>query len=137
GVVALRIGPQFWVVALGSESKRRAAAPAPDELGGQQLLVLWAGSALAQILAEGRHARVQLAHDHVRAVAPQHRGLRHRPQVAGLILVAQDELAGFERRLVRVGARDAAALDGGLADAILETKRLALVGQRVDILAPE
>ena len=78
GVVALRVGAQLGVVALGGQRQRRAAAPAPDELGGQQLLLGRAGGALAQVLPEGRHPRVQLAEDHVGAVAAQHLGLRHR-----------------------------------------------------------
>ena len=67
---------------------------------------------------------MQLAEDHVGAVAAQHLGLRHRGHVAGLVLVAQDELAGLERRLVRVGAEDAGALDGRVADAVLEAEHV-------------
>ena len=122
---------------VGASESGAPRAPAADELGRQQFLVGGAGGALAHVLAEGGHARVQLAHDHKGAVATQHLGLRDGQRVAGLVLVAEHELADLERRLVRVGTDDAAALDRRLADAILEAERLALVGQRVDILAPE
>ena len=121
----------------GASASGAPLRPAPDELGGQQLLVGRAGGPLAQVLPEGRHPRVQLAEDHVGAVAAQHLGLRHRRQVAGLVHVAQDELAGLERRLVRVVAGNAAAFNRRLAHAILEAEWLALVRQRVDVLSPD
>ena len=116
---------------LRGQRQRRAARPAPDELGGQQLLLGAARGALAQVLAArrpracaacGRRRRCRCGR------AP--RAVASGATVAGLVRVAQDELAGLERRLVRVAARDAAALDRRLADPVLEAERFALVRQR-------
>ena len=107
GVVAFWVGPKFGIVLLWSQCQRRPAAPAPNDLGGQPLLLGAVLGVLAQILAEGGYARVQLAEDRVGAVAAQHLGLRDWGDVVELILVPQDELTGLERRFVRIGAGNA------------------------------
>jgi hypothetical protein len=80
---------------------------------------------------------VQLAEDHVGAVAAQHVGLRQPGQFVRLVPVAQDELACFEGRLPTVRAGQAAAFDGGMADAVLEAEGGAFARQRVDVLPPD
>src|SRR6185312_2402521 len=63
------------------------------------------GSSLSGARASGAPL-VQRAEGHVGAVATQHLRLRHRRHVAGLVLVAKDELADLQRRFVRVAAED-------------------------------
>ena len=97
-VVALRVGAELGIVALGGERQRRAALPAADHLGAEQRLLLAARRLRAQVLPVGRDPRVQLAEDDVGAVAAEHLRGRHRRQLAGLVRVAEDDLAGLERR---------------------------------------
>ena len=101
-VVAARVGAELGIVPLRGERERRAALPAPDHLGAEQRLVLAARGLRAQVLPVRRHLRVQLAEDDVGAVAAEHVRRRHRRQLAGLVGVAEDDLAGLERPLLRV-----------------------------------
>ena len=98
-VVALRVGAERRVVALGSERQRRAALPASDHLGAEQRLLFAARGPGAQVLPVGGDPRVQLAEDDVGAVATEHIGRRHRRQAPRLVGVAEDELAGLDRPL--------------------------------------
>ena len=135
----LRFGsaPSSRIVLVRGQCQRRTTGPAPDDLGGQPLLLGAVLGVLAQVLAEGGYARVQLAEDCIGAVAAQHLGLRYGGDVVGLVLVAQDELAGLERHFVRVGAGNAATLDGRMGDAIRETERVAQVSRDVHVLLPD
>ena len=137
GVVPRRIDPELGVVALRGEHQRRAARPAPHQLGREQLLFLVASGLSTEVLAVFRDPGLELAEDDVAAVATEHLGLGHRWQPAALVRVAQDELARFERFLARIGARVAAALDGRVADAVLESERGSLGRQHVGVLAPD
>ena len=137
GVVARGVGAQLGVVLVRGQGQRRAAGPAPDELGREQLLLGRVGGVLVQVAAEGGDALVQLAEGHVGAVAAEHVRLRDRGQVAVLVLVAEDELTGPQRCLVRVAAEDAGALYGRLADAVLEPELLAPVRGHVHVQRPD
>ena len=137
GVVAVRVGAQLGVVLVRSQRQRRPARPAPDDLGAQPLLLGGVLGVLMQVLAEGGRARVQLAEDRVGAVAAQHLRLRDGGHGVGLVLVAQDELARLERLFVRVGAGNAAARDGRMADAVGEAERVAQVRRHVHVLLPD
>jgi hypothetical protein len=137
GVVPRRIGPELLVVAVRSERQRRAARPAADEPGREQLLLGSTLGAGTDVLAERRHPGMELAEDDVAAVAAEHLRLGRGGQVAVLVRVAQDEFAGLERVLVRVGGGDAAALDIGVADAVLEAERGPFVREYLGGLLPE
>ena len=137
GVVALRVGAELRVVALRRERQWSAALPAPDHLRAEQRLLLAARGLRAEVLPVGRHLRVQLAEHDVGAVAAEHLGRRHRRQLAGLVRVAEDDLAGLERPLLRVRWRPAAALDRRLADPVLEAEGRAPGRELVAVLAPD
>ena len=68
---------------------------------------------------------------------PEHLGCRHRRQLARLVGVAENDLAGLEWALLRVGRRNAAPFDCGLADAVLETERGASGRELVTVLTPD
>ena len=53
------------------------------------------------------------------------------------VLVPQDELAGLERHLMWIGARNATTLDGRVGDAIRETEHVAQVSRGVYMLLPD
>ena len=55
----------------------------------------------------------------------------------GFVLVPQDELAGLERRFVRIGAGNAGTLDGRMAEAIRESEHVAQVSCGMYILLPD
>ena len=132
-----RVGAELGIVALGGERQRRAALPASDHLRAEQRLLLAARRLRAQVLPVGRDPRVQLAEDDVGAVAAEHLRGRHRRQLARLVRVAEDDLAGLERPLLRVRRRDAAAFDRRLADAVLEAEGGAPGRELVAVLAPD
>jgi hypothetical protein len=121
-VVALRVGTDLGVVVLGSEHQRRPALPAADHLRPQQRLLVAARRLGAQVLTIGGDPRVQFPEDDVRPVAAEHLGHRHRRQLSRLVGVAEDDLSGLDRPLLRVRGRDAAPLDRRLSDPILETE---------------
>ena len=137
GVVAVRVGAQLRVVLVRREGKRRPARPAPDDLGAQPLLLAGVLGVLMQVLAPGGRARVQLAEDDVGAVAAEHLRLRDGGHGVGLVLVPQHELARLERLFVRVGAGDAAARHGRMADAVGEPERVAQVRRHVHVQLPD
>ena len=137
GVVAFWVGTKLRIVLVRGQCQRRATGPAPDDLGGQPLLLGAVFGTLMQVLAEGCYARVQLAEDCVGAVEPQHIGLRYWGDVVGLVLVPQDELASLERHFVRIGAGNAGTLDGRMADAIRETEHVAQVSCGLYVLLPD
>ena len=80
---------------------------------------------------------MQLAEHDVGAVSAEHLRGRHRRQLACLIRVAEDDLARFERPLLRVRRRPAAAFDRGLADPVLEAERGTTGRQLVAVLLPD
>ena len=97
-VIAHGISTQLGVVALRGQHQRGAAAPAAHELRGEQLLSFGCVGVLAQVVAERADVLLKPPVGHVAAVARQHLGLRQisgRPVFVG---IAQDELAGFQRR---------------------------------------
>mgnify|MGYP001507267784 CR=1 FL=1 len=121
-VVACRVGAQFRIVALGRQNQGRAAAPAADHLGREQVLSLLALGMFAQEVVEGADAAVVLAQDDIGSVAPQFRRLRHAERLARLAVLAQDELARGDGRAVARQRVHAAARDVGLGDSITEAE---------------
>src|SRR3712207_1855502 len=61
----------------------------------------------------------------------------HGRQLARLVGVPEDDLAGFERLLLRIGGRRAAPLHRRLADAVLEAEGRAPRRELVAVLAPD
>jgi hypothetical protein len=100
-VVAPGIRTELGVVAVRRDGERSTALPAPDRLCAEKVLVLTARRPITQVAAVGRHLRVQLAEDDVRAVATQDLRHRHGRQLPGLVGIAQDDLAGLEGWLSR------------------------------------
>ena len=93
------------VGAVGAQGERAAVAPAPDELGRDELLVeLQPPGLLGELGAEAGDVLVQLAPHHVARVAIEGRGRRRR-RAAVLVLVAQDELARLDRAPPRAAQR--------------------------------
>ena len=90
----------------GQQRERRAAAPSPHHLRPRAAPPRRDCCACSLGTPERRHALVQLAKHDVGAVAAEHVGLWHRRTSAGLVGVAEDELARLERWLVWIGAGD-------------------------------
>jgi hypothetical protein len=136
-VVPRRIGTQLGIVVVRRQRQRRAAVPSSDHLRAQQRLLLATDRSFAEIASIGRDASVQLPEHDVGAVAAEQ--LRGRPgwQAAGLVGVAEDELACLDRSLCGVRAGDTAALHRRLADPVLEAEGGAPGGQLVAVLAPD
>ena len=113
----------------GVSASGRPTAPAPDDLGGQPLLLGAVFACSRRVLAEGSYARVQLAEDCVCAIAVQHLGLRYMGGCCGSRPRTQDELAGLERHFVGLvpGSQYPRRLDGRCR----RRNRTCCVGQRL------
>ena len=96
-VVAEGVGAQRRVVLCRRERERRAAAPAPHQLGRQQLALRLCLGMRLQEPVERADPRLVLAQPGVRAVAPQRVRSGHRQWHARLAGIAEDELPGFDR----------------------------------------
>ena len=136
-VVASRVAPELGVVAGRARGRGARRSASADHLRAEEVLLRAGRRPVAQVAPVGRHLRVQLAEHDVGAVATQHVRGRHRRQLAGLVGVAEDDLAGLERPLARVRGRSSAPLDGGLADAVLEPERRPPGGELVAVLPPD
>src|SRR5947209_20629094 len=80
---------------------------------------------------------MQLAKSHIASIASQNLRLRYPRRIANLIGISEHEFARFQRALVRIRPGNAAAFDGGMADAILEAEWFLLIRGNVTILPPE
>src|SRR6478735_12059241 len=136
-VVAAGVPAELGVVLVGGEDERRAALPSPDHLGAEQSLLLTRPRLVAEVLAVGGDAGVQLPEDDVRAVPAEDLRGRHRGEAAGLVGVAEDELARLDGWLPAVRGRRPDSFHGGLPDSVLEAERRASGGQLVAVLAPD
>src|SRR5262249_11936390 len=135
-VVAQRICAQLRVIVKRTERQRCAASPTTHHLSCHQLLIFGTFRVLLQVAAELGHTLMQLAKDNVRAVAAQDSG-HGLLDTAHLVRVTEHEIAGFERLLLGVTPGDAASLNGRMADAVPEPKRLCLGRQCVAVLTPD
>ena len=133
-VVPPRVRAELRVVLRRRERQRRAAAPAPHQLRREQLPLLLRPGVLAQEAIERPDARLVLTQPGERAVPSQHVGLRHRQRHAGLAGIAEDELAGLDRRSLAGQRIDAAALDRGLADRVLVAERVEVTRLGAEVL---
>ena len=140
-VATLRVRGDREIVLIRRQIDRATTAPTAHHLGRHQILMVFVIGTVErlrgrrQITTKRRHVLVELAEDHVGSVHPQLERLgRLRPRRAGLILVAQQELARFQwtppavrllHAIARIPGR-VRALDRRLRDWIGKTKMLAL-----------
>src|SRR3984957_19828162 len=89
---------------------------------------------LAQEAVECPDAGLVLAQPGERAVASEHVGPWHRQRHAVLSGVAEDELAGLDRRSLAGQGIDAAALNGGLSDRIPIAERIEVARLGAEVL---
>ena len=120
-VVSLRVGAKLGIVFFGREYERRAAAPAPHQLGGDQLLLFRGLAMLAKEVAKLPHMLLEPPIGHVAAVARENFGLRAIGNDAIFVRVAKDELA----RLQRVAGAGRGLLARPLDDRLRETVPIA------------
>ena len=96
-IVALRVRAERRVVPLRSQHERRAAAPAPHQLGGNQLLRLRSGPIRLEEVAERADMLFQATIGHEAAVAREDLRLRLSDRWTGFIRVAENELSWLQR----------------------------------------
>ena len=140
-VATLRVRRDRGIVLVGRQIERAPTAPATHHLGRHQFLVVMVVGTVErlrgrrQISTKRRHVLIEFAEDHVRSVQPQFERLRRlRSGGAGLIFIAQQELARFQRtpRAIRFQhavariRRRVRALDWRLRDRIGKAEMLAL-----------
>src|SRR5262245_39726428 len=101
-VVPLRIGAQCRIVFVGREHKWRAAAPPAHEFGRDEFLFLGGFALLVEEVAKSPHMFFEAAIRHIAAVVRKNRWLRQMGGRTLFVRIAEDELAGFQRR---TGAR--------------------------------
>src|SRR5918995_3165192 len=136
-VVPAPVCPELGIVLLRGEHERSAALPAADHLGAKQGLLLPAGGLGTEILPIGSHLRMQLPEHDVGAVSTENLRGWHRRRLTRLVRVAEDDLTGLERLLLRVRGGHVASFDGRLADPVLEAEGGAPGGELVAILIPD
>ncbi len=73
-VISLRVGAELGIVFFGREHERRAAAPAPHQLGGDQFLLLRSVAVLAEKLAKLPHMLLEPPIGHEGAVPRENFG---------------------------------------------------------------
>ena len=133
-------------VPIGSERQRRSASPSADELRRDALLLrLGVGveRALRRVLQERperSHVLRELSEHDVGAIQTELGDLRRDRLSDAFLLVAQYELAGFDRPPVAIrqwrshaGPVHQTSLDAGLPDPVPEPEVLLLVGKRVGL----
>src|SRR4051812_19981282 len=80
---------------------------------------------------------MKLPEHHVAPIAPEDVRLRGRLRLTHFVRIAEHKLTGFQRRFMRIAARNAAAFHRGMTDPITETKRLSLAWPNMAILPPK
>ena len=123
-VVPLRVRAERGVVLIRCQRQRRAAAPAADQLRGEQFALFLGPAVLAEESIECADARLIFAKANIGPVAAEDVRLRHRQGDPGLTWISKDELAGLDRPSIGRRKLDAAALDRWLVDAVLVTQRI-------------
>ena len=118
----------------GAKRQRRAAAPAADQLRGEQFAFFLGASIRLEESIERADARLIFAEAHIGAVAAEDVRLRHRQGNAGLARISKDELAGLDRPSLAGKRLDAAALDRRLVDAVLVAQRIEVARLRAEVL---
>src|SRR5256885_7671524 len=133
-IVTLRVRTECRVVAVRRQHQRSTAAPAADQLRGEQFPFCISASMRLEESIECTDARLIFAKAHKGAVATEYVRLRHRQRKACLTRVSKDELPSLDRLSLSWQRVDATALDRGLVDTVFVTQRIAVAGLRAEIL---
>ena len=133
-VVPLRVRAECRIVDVRRQRQRGAAAPAADQLRGEQFPFFLGASIRLEESIERADARLILAKAHIGAVATEYVRLRHRQRNPGLTRISKDELAGLDRPSLPRQRVDAAALDRRLVDAVFVTQRIEVARLRAEVL---
>jgi len=80
---------------------------------------------------------MQLAKRDKASIASQDLRLRYGRRIADFIWLPEHEFTRFERTLLRISPRNAAAFDRGMTHAILKAKLFLFIGGSVTILSPD
>ena len=96
-VVPLRVRAERGIVGVRRQRQRGAAAPAADQLRGEQFPFFLGASIRLEESIERADARLIFAEAHIGAVAAEDVRLRHRQRDPGLTRISEDELAGLDR----------------------------------------
>ena len=118
----------------GAKRQRRAAAPAADQLRGDQFPFFLGASIRPEESIERADARLIFAEAHIGPVAAEDVRLRHRQGDPGLTRISKDELAGLDRPSLARQRLDAAALDRRLVDAVFVAQRIEVARLRAEVL---
>src|SRR4051812_4304539 len=121
----MRVGAQLRIVVHRTKCQRCTTAPSSHHFRREQFLVVRVCRVRLQVSPEFRDALMKLAENNVRAVATQKLGL-HFLDGTRLIGITNDELAGFERLLLRIRSRNSTSFNCRMAYAIAESKRFFL-----------
>src|SRR5262249_91510 len=84
------------IVLVGGQCKRCAAAPAPHELRGEELLLVRSSAVLAQKLAKSADVLLEPPIGHEAAIAGEDLRLRERRTGSGFVRVGEGEFARLE-----------------------------------------
>ena len=129
-VVALHVGAEGRIVSFGRQHERRAAAPAPHQLGRDQFLLLRSVAVLPEKLAKLPHMLLEPPVGHVAAVLRQNFGPRAVGYDAVFVGIAKNELSWLQR-LAGSGRRFVAvSLDGRLRQPVAVAEMLVRVSER-------
>src|SRR5262249_15905094 len=125
-VVANQVGSELRLVTVRRKRQGGAAAPAAHHLRGDQPLFLRRRPLAAQVTPKTGNIPVELSKRHkgpVRTQVHGNRGVRGLPELVG---IAENELAGLDRR-VTAGMCWAASLDMRIVQSVLEAEWVAPV----------
>src|SRR5262245_36507931 len=133
-VVSLRVGAERGIILVRRERQRRAAAPAADQLRGEQFALFLGTAVLAEESIERADTRLVFAEAHIGAVATEDVWPRHWQRHPGFAGIPKDELAGFDRPPLARQRVGAAALDRRLVDAVLVAQRIEITRLGAEVL---
>src|SRR5215510_14010557 len=134
-VVANEITPERRIVAVWTEHQGSAAAPAAHHFCGDQLLLLWRGGVVSQVATKRGNVHVKLANRHEGPVLAQLLWNRRRGNLAALVGITHDELAGLDGRFAPRPNGRTTALDVRVVQSVLEAERIASFRQFAELHA--
>ena len=111
-IISMRVCTERRVVNFRRQRQWGAAAPATDELGGEEFPFFVGGAIRMEESIEGTDARLIFAQANKSAVATEYVRLRHRQRETCLTRIAEDELASLDRLAVRQGSGLLPSIDG-------------------------
>src|SRR5262249_27100047 len=133
-VVAFGVRAERGVVDIRSERQWRTAAPASDQLRGDQFPILLSASIRLKEPIERANTRLILAKAHIGAGAAEDGGLRHGQGDTGLTWIAENEFTCLDERPLAGQRVDAAAFDRRLIDAVLVAQRIEVARLGTEVL---